>query len=465
MNRLRVKLIAFIAVLALLVPAYMPAGAFAAANVQTAQTLASSEAVKVERPLISLKVKGDSITVTVGKTENAKSYKVFCKVYGGAKYTLAGKIGKDGRAKRTFVIKGLEAGRYQVRVRAFNGKTSSKFSKVKTAVVSAADGTHSEILSYWNDDAPAKKAIVSYMKAITKEGGKDYIPAERRIAVFDLDGTIVCETDPNYFDHMLLAYRVLEDPDYKDKASDFEKKVAKEIIVMNETGYADDDMEVNHGIAVASSFKGFTPDEFYDYIAEYKKTPMRSYRGMTLGEAFYKPMLQIVEYLKANDFTVYIVSGTDRFIVRGLIKDSALDIPFNQIIGSDETLVSDHQNGKDGLEYVFTDKDKVVFGGEFIVKNLKMNKVTVIAQEIGLQPVLSFGNSTGDSSMAEYVTTKNPYRSLAFMLCCDDIARENGNIEKADKMKSLCETYDWIPVSMRNDWTTIYGDEVMKITN
>lgn len=338
------------------------------------------------------------------------------------------------------------------------GLKSSEIKKLKNILLDV----HEDILSYWNDDAPAKKEIVSYMKSITDKNSKDYIPIERRIAVFDMDGTVYCETDPNYFDHLLLAHRVLEDEDYKDKASDFEKKVANDVLTMNETGKEPENMSVNHGTAVASSFKGFTPDEFYDYIAGYKKTPMRSYDGMTLGEAFYEPMLQIIDFLEANDFTVYIVSGTDRFIVRGLLKDSKLNLPNNQLIGSDVTLVATDQGDTDGLNYVFDDNDKVVFGGEFIVKNLKMNKVTVIVQEIGVRPVLSFGNSTGDASMAEYVTTDNEYKSLAFMLCCDDTERENGNIVKAEKMYSLCEQYDWVPVSMKNDWTTIYGEGVTK---
>ena len=62
--------------------------------------------------------------------------------------------------------------------------------------------------------------------------------------------------------------------------------------------------------------------------------------------------------------------------------------------------------------------------------------------------------------MAEYVTYDNPYRSLAFMLCCDDTERENGNEAKAQKMKDLCGQFDWVPVSMRDDWTTIYGEGV-----
>ncbi len=114
------------------------------------------------------------------------------------------------------------------------------------------------------------------------------------------------------------------------------------------------------------------------------------------------------------------------------------------------------------FNYVYDDDGKLVLGGQFIIKNLKMNKVSVIAQEIGVQPVLSFGNSTGDASMAEYTTSGNAYPSLAFMLCCDDTERENGNSEKAKKMYDLCEGFDWVPISMKNDWITIYGKNIIK---
>ena len=323
--------------------------------------------------------------------------------------------------------------------------------------------TSNDPLSLWTDGAASKAALINYMKEITDEKSDKYIPVENRVAVFDLDGTLFCETDPNYFDYCLLKYRVLDDPEYKDKASDFEKEVANKIKEQNETGASFSGLEVDHGKAVASAFRGMTNAEFNDYVQEFKKQPMPSYEGMTRGEGFYKPMIEVVNYLKANDFDVYVVSGTDRFIVRGIADNSVLDLPNRKIIGSDEKLVATGQGDTDGLNYVFTDKDKLVLGGEFIIKNLKMNKVTVIMQEIGQQPVLSFGNSTGDSSMAEYVTTNNPYESLAFMLCCDDTERENGNVGKAEKMFGLCKEFDWVPVSMKNDWKTIYGDGVKYI--
>ena len=317
------------------------------------------------------------------------------------------------------------------------------------------------VLSSWTSDAASRQALADYINAITDETGPDFIPAEDRIAVFDLDGTLFCETDPVYFDYQLLRYRVTEDATYVDKASDFEKEVAQKIQVMIDTGESASGLEVDHGKAVASAFAGMTIREFNDYVQAFKSQPAPGYEGMTRGEAFYQPMLEVIDYLTGNDFKVYIVSGTDRLIVRG-ICDGSLDIPNSQIIGSDETIVAKNQEGADGLDYLYSNTDDLVLGGDFIIKNLKMNKVSVIMQEIGQQPVLSFGNSSGDSSMAEFVTLNNPYKSLAFMLCCDDEVRENGNKQKAQKMYDTCAENNWIPISMEKDWTTIYKDGVTR---
>ena len=241
-----------------------------------------------------------------------------------------------------------------------------------------------------------------------------------------------------------------------------EKETAEKIREQNETGKAFKGLEVDHGRAVASSFAGMTLEEFDDYIQEFKKQPMPGYNGMHRGEGFYLPMLQIIDLLQKKNFKVYIVSGTDRFIVRGIIHNSVLNLPDSQIIGSDETLVSSGQKDVNGLDYTFSRDDRLILGGDFIIKNLKMNKVSVIMKEIGRKPVLAFGNSTGDSSMAQFVTSGNKYRSLAFMLAADDLERENGSAGKAEKMINICKENGWIAVSMKNDWKTIYGDKVTK---
>ena len=205
---------------------------------------------------------------------------------------------------------GTETTASAVESKAENAAGASTDSASGAAQTGAVRIDGNAMMDLWTDGAPLKSELISYMAEITDESSPKFIPVEDRIAVFDFDGTLFCETDPNYFDYTLLVYRVLEDPDYKDKASDFEREVARKIVEVNEKKTKFEGLEVDHGKAVASAFKGMTLDEFNNYIQEFKKQPMPSYEGMTRGEGFYKPMLQVIDYLKANDFTVYIISGT-----------------------------------------------------------------------------------------------------------------------------------------------------------
>ena len=94
--------------------------------------------------------------------------------------------------------------------------------------------------------------------------------------------------------------------------------------------------------------------------------------------------------------------------------------------------------------------------------NMKMSKVANIVREIGRQPVLAFGNSSGDAAMFNYTVTRNKYRALAFSLICDDLEREMGSMKVAEKMRAACGQYGWVPISMRDDFKTIYGDGVTR---
>ena len=315
-------------------------------------------------------------------------------------------------------------------------------------------------LSLWTEGAASKKALIDYVEAVTDESSPDFIPVEDRVATFDFDGTLFCETDPNYFDYTLLVHRVLEDPNYK--ASKFERRVARKIVDQNENGTKYEELPVEHGQAVASAFQGMTIDEFYSYVHDFMKTEMPSYEGMNRGGCFYQPMIQVVEYLQANDFDVYVMSGTDRLITRGIFSDDScpIDLPLSHILGSNESLVGSNQGEEDGLDYTFSQNEELVTGGEFIMKTLKENKCYIIQSEIAKQPVLSFGNSSGDFAMDNYALTNPDYRSAAFQLCCDDVERENGKPEKAEEMRTQCEENGYVPVSMKDDWTTIYGEGV-----
>ena len=309
-----------------------------------------------------------------------------------------------------------------------------------------------DALSLWNDGSASKVALVEYVDAVTDESSPDFIPPDRRIAVFDLDGTLFCETDPTYFDWQLFEKRVLDDPTCR--ASEKLKAAARnsrEKGVYPPLGNERERM-------TAEAYKGVSIEELKAMIRKFMEEPEPGYPGMKRGEMFYLPMVQLVEYLTEKGFAVYVVSGSERFIVRALVCDR-LPVPPWRVIGSDYTIVSKTQNGKDGLFYVFGQNDVPILDGTQIVKNLQMNKVSVLIREIGVKPVLSFGNSHTDASMANYVVGGNEYRSAAFMVLCDDMKRKNGNPKKANDLKQACEKSGWIPISMRDDWKTIYGEQ------
>ena len=98
----------------------------------------------------------------------------------------------------------------ELRNKAINGKEISK---------TESKSENENVLSLWTDTSKLKTELTTYMNMITDNSSKDFIPVENRIAVFDMDGTLCCETDPGYFDHKLLYHRVMEDPNYKDIAS------------------------------------------------------------------------------------------------------------------------------------------------------------------------------------------------------------------------------------------------------
>lgn len=321
---------------------------------------------------------------------------------------------------------------------------------------SAAKTSGGDALSLWTDEAPAKKALTEYMEAITKEGSPDFIPKENRIAIFDLDGTLFCETNPTYFDFQLFIHRVTEDPTYTPTKAQLDVAIP-----FKKTGKVPP-LSKDYEQLLATAYEGMTLNEFESYVKAFMETDQPGYENLKRKDAFYKPMLQVINYLKANDFIVYVSSGTNRLTLRALAKD-ALNLPRRQIIGSDNIVLARGQGNIDDLDYTLSPGEEVRLGGQFIEKNLQMNKVESIIDEIGEHPVLAFGNSMTDASMMNYALSNPTYKSMAFMLMCDDLEREYGNLKKAETvLKDGCNKYGWIPVSMKNDWKTIYGENVKK---
>ena len=348
---------------------------------------------------------------------------------------------------------------------AFTLQTQALISCASNASLSTsgtiAQKATADTFALWNDNAPAKQALIDYVTAVTDERSPDFIPVKDRIATFDMDGTFIGELYPTYFEYNMLMYRVFDDPAYKDKASDDVKETVQNIRDFVENGTKlPDHFDMKHAYAAAKAYAGMTIQEFDAYVKDYAKHAAPGFSGMSFAESFYKPMLEVFDYLNANGFTCYVVSGSDRFICRTLVD--AIGIEPNRVIGMDVRLHSTSQDTVEGVNYTMGKEEDLVRTDELIIKNLKTNKVLQISQEIGKVPVLSFGNSGGDCAMHNYCLSHPTYKPAAFMLIADDEARDHANREKALSLGEQWREAGYHVISMRDDFKTIYGNGVEK---
>ena len=166
----------------------------------------------------------------------------------------------------------------------------------------------------------------------------------------------------------------------------------------------------------AEAFRGFTVEEYRAYVRKVMAESAAGFENMTYGEGFYLPMVSLVRYLSEHGFTVFISSGSERSLARELIADTLGEwIPPDRVIGSTFSLEASGQGETDGRKYTYASDDRVLLEGNLLQKNQKMNKVVSIVNEIGAAPLLVFGNSSGDVSMAQYAVQ---HGGRAYMLLC-----------------------------------------------
>ncbi len=318
-----------------------------------------------------------------------------------------------------------------------------------------------EYFKSWNQ-CEALTALKEYVEDVTNPESPNFISVDDRIVTFDMDGTFVGELYPTYFEYNLLEYRVLEDTSYREKAPEDVRQAAQSIrdFVRNGTPLPSH-FDMRHARAAAKAYAGMTIAQFDAYVKAYGNKSANGFKGMTYGNSFYRPMVEVFDYLTDNGFTYYVVSGSDRFLCRALVE--SLGIAPNRVIGMDVKLVSRKQGDQEGVNYTMGKEEDLVRTDSLLIKNLKTNKVLQISQEIGKVPVLSFGNSGGDCAMHNYCLSNTQHRTAAFMLIADDDARDHANREKALKLGTQWREAGYKVISMRDDFITIYGPGVEKV--
>ena len=324
------------------------------------------------------------------------------------------------------------------------------------AEIAAIQVTKPADFKYWSADSQVKRQIVNYVKDVTNPRSKNFIPVEDRIATFDMDGTILCETAPTSLGYMLVLYTMMENPDntlYRDKLNEWKKILtSKNLPVEVDPEFKD---------LCWKMFAGMTDEEYFSRFEKFLTT--QNVVGLTnlkYGESLYLPMIEVISYLNANDFTVYIITGSERRTTRGIIG-GVVPVQPNHIIGCDIPYKWENNGG----EKYFVKGDRFLIGDHRLGSNTRINKIYSIKREIAKQPVIAFGNSSGDFDMLNYTITNNKYKTAAFMVLCDDYTREIGNKKLEETVRQASQKNGWTTISMKNDFKTIYGDNVKRIKN
>ena len=302
-----------------------------------------------------------------------------------------------------------------------------------------------DVLSRWNAGA-TRDAIVSFVERTVADG----VPVEERVAVFDNDGTLWCEKPlPIQADFILrrLVEMAQADPTLRERQpwkAAYERDYAWLGSVITEH-YAGDDTNLPALAAgILAAFADVSVEDFEARSADF----LRSVQHPTLGRAYlecaYAPMTQLLDYLRANDFTSYIVSGGGRDFMRP-ISQEVYGIPRDRVIGSAPKL--QYTSGPGGGTITHTAEPDYLDDGP--------QKPIRIWSRAGRRPLLAAGNANGDMQMFEF-SHHDDKPHLSLLVLHDDAEREFEYTAGAEQALERAGTRGWTVVSMRDDWTTVF---------
>ncbi len=302
-------------------------------------------------------------------------------------------------------------------------------------------------LPSWNE-GPVKRAIVSFVDKVSKEGTLDFVPVSERIATFDNDGTLWCE-QPMYVQAAFAMYRVRalagQHPEWSQKQP-FKAVLQGDMKTVMEEG-------ARAAMAIlAATHAGMTPEEFEGIVSEWLTTARHPRFGRPYTELVYQPMLELLRYLRKRGFKTFVVSGGGVDFMRPWTS-RVYGIPPEQVIGSAIKLKYELRDGQPILmrlpEVDFIDD--------------KAGKPVGIQKGIGRRPIAVFGNSDGDYEMLRWTTAAKGPR-LGLIVHHTDGEREyaydrNSQVGRLDKALDDAPARGWVVVDMKSDWKVVFPEQ------
>jgi|TARA_R110000772_G_scaffold163459_1_gene274647 hypothetical protein len=299
-------------------------------------------------------------------------------------------------------------------------------------------------LPSWNDTA-AKQAIVAFVTRVTQEGSEDYVAPAERIATFDNDGNLWAE-QPAYFQLFFAADRIRalapQHPEWQNEEP-FAALLKGDLEAVHAGGMA----AVND--IVMATHAGMTTDEFAAIVREWVATARHPTTDRRYIDMVYQPMLELLDYLRMNEFKTFIVSGGGIEFMRPWVE-SVYGIPPEQVVGSSIKTRFELRDGQPVLvrlpEIDFIDD--------------KAGKPVGINSHIGRRPLLASGNSDGDLQMLQY-TAAGAGPRLMLYLHHTDAEREwaydrESSIGRLDQGLDEARAKGWTVIDMKADWKVVF---------
>ena len=313
----------------------------------------------------------------------------------------------------------------------------------------AANQTSPDPLPSWTEGT-TKGRITEFVNSVTNSAGSDYVEPNRRIATFDNDGTLWSEK-PTYFQIFFILDRVRalakDNPEWAS-TQPFQAVLENDWATLIAAGA---DGLIQLGTATQT---GITTEEFEAIVKNWTATARHPTTGKPYTAMVYQPMLELLDYLRTNNFKVFIVSGGGLAFMRPW-TESVYGIPPEQVVGSS---IETRYEVRDG-------KPIITRAPEMHFTNNEDTKPVAIDRFIGHRPILAFGNSDGDFEMLEW-TTAGEGKRLGLLVHHTDAKREwaydrESTEGRLDRGLDEAEKRDWVVVDMARDWSTIYPAETI----
>ncbi|WP_343696269.1 HAD family hydrolase [Flavobacterium sp.] len=296
-------------------------------------------------------------------------------------------------------------------------------------------------LPSWNN-GPLKEDIIAYVEKVTKKGSPDFIPTENRIATFDNDGTLWAEKP--YVQELFAFYRVKKMVEANPSLA---QKQPFKAVIEKDKSYFEKGGDKALIQLVGATHTGMTEDEFETSVNTFFKDAKYPGKNVPVKQIRYQPQLELLNYLRANGFKTYIVTGGTIEVVRAISQDF-YGIPKDQVVGT-------------SFKYKYDDAKNAVQREPALDHfNDKEGKPVGIQLHIGQRPVFACGNEggAGDIAMLKY-SQGNKYPSFQLLVNHNDSIREYSYQEKDNLSLSTAAKNKWHVVSIKDDWKKVFADK------